>query len=626
MANDVQVTFSAQIGQLISGVDQAKEAIRSIGGVVNSAASVFTGFGEAFAGAFAVDQAADFISQMQDLGTSTLRTAAELGISTTQAQQLGFIAKETGGDANGLAQAMERLQLNLQHAQSSTSLQALALKSLGLSAKDLISLPLNAQLDRIADSFAKFADGPNKTAIALELFGRSGADMIPILDRGSAGMDKLRKSAEDAGIIVSRDTVTALDKAGTASTTLRASVTSLGEAIVAQMSPALVKVEGDLAVFTGDLSALIQTSHFGETAMVALSGAIRETAVNIAYSAKEMADLAQPWRWNQVLDDWKKGNEGFLAIQHETDAKLVAMATQAKTELSKILSTDDHTNKTQPPPLAVPNTSALTAAMSAAQEQMKLTDEVYQQAAEKLSSEVKLHLITYSAETQALLAALDARQAAELAALAKEQQIGGLSASQYQKITNEKLQIDQKYAQDRQKIMDQAQQKEINDWKSAVGPIESAFNSQITSLLAGTETFGQAMKKVFADMVTDIIKELLELAVEEAIVFAVTGSFGSVGSMGTGIVGGIGKVLGFDVGTNYVVQSGLAMIHQGEQIVPAQGSGPYTGGTGTGGGAGPMVQFHFNGPVIGNQAWINSMVPQLTRAMNGYQAINPSTG
>ena len=197
--------------------------------------------------------------------------------------------------------------------------------------------------------------------------------------------------------------------------------------------------------------------------------------------------------------------------------------------------------------------------------------------AEKLGSEAKLHLITYGEETQALLSALETRHAAEQAALAKEQQIGGLSAAQYQKITNEKLESDQKYAQARQKVMDQAQQEEVNGWKSAVGPIESAFNSQINSLLEGTETFGQAMKKVFASMVEDIIKELVDLAVEEAIVFAVTGSFGSVGSMGTGMVGGIGKVLGFDVGTDYVVQSGLAMIHQGEQIRPAQGSGPYTG-------------------------------------------------
>jgi len=34
----------------------------------------------------------------------------------------------------------------------------------------------------------------------------------------------------------------------------------------------------------------------------------------------------------------------------------------------------------------------------------------------------------------------------------------------------------------------------------------------------------------------------------------------------------------FDVGTNLVTQSGIAMIHQGEEIKPAAGSGPWQGG------------------------------------------------
>ena len=376
------------------------------------------------------------------------------------------------------------------------------------------------------------------------------------------------------------------------------------------------------------MTALASTGELGEFVAKLMSAAWERLGRDVALVANLVGDFFTKAHFSDIAADYAAGMAEIEAKDKAYGADLNVMIDNAVAGYKKLLAAQHVDTRPPPPSSAQPNTSAISAAMSAAQEQIKLTDEVYQQAVEKLSSEVKLHQITYSQETQALLTALDARHAAELAALAKEQQIGGLSASQYQKITNEKLQVDQKYAQDRQKVMDQAQQKEINDWKSAVGPIESAFNSQINSLLEGTETFGQAMKKVFASMVEDIIKELLDLAIEEAIVFAVTGSFGSVGSMGTGVVGGIGKVLGFDVGTNYVTQSGLAIIHEGEQIVPAQGSGPYSGdgggGIGSGGGTGPMVQFHFNGPVIGNQAWINSMMPQLTRAMNGYQNINPS--
>jgi hypothetical protein len=50
----------------------------------------------------------------------------------------------------------------------------------------------------------------------------------------------------------------------------------------------------------------------------------------------------------------------------------------------------------------------------------------------------------------------------------------------------------------------------------------------------------------------------------------------------------------------------------------AQVNTPYQGGGGGG------VNFHFNAPVIGNQAWINSMKEQLARAVNGYNGMNPS--
>jgi hypothetical protein len=55
--------------------------------------------------------------------------------------------------------------------------------------------------------------------------------------------------------------------------------------------------------------------------------------------------------------------------------------------------------------------------------------------------------------------------------------------------------------------------------------------------------------------------------------------------LGGGLASLTKNVFKFDVGTDYVVNSGLAMIHQGEAIVPAaaRGSGPFTG-TGLGGG------------------------------------------
>jgi hypothetical protein len=77
-----------------------------------------------------------------------------------------------------------------------------------------------------------------------------------------------------------------------------------------------------------------------------------------------------------------------------------------------------------------------------------------------------------------------------------------------------------------------------------------------------------------------------------------------------------------DVG-GYVVSGGLAMIHPGETVVPAGVNTPFAaGGGGAGGGD---INLSVNGPVIGTQAWLGQMMPQLARQLQAYQNLNPST-
>jgi hypothetical protein len=85
---------------------------------------------------------------------------------------------------------------------------------------------------------------------------------------------------------------------------------------------------------------------------------------------------------------------------------------------------------------------------------------------------------------------------------------------------------------------------------------------------------------------------------------------------------GISKL---DVGTDYVLKSGVAYIHEGESVIPAaQTSGPYTGaGTGGFGGTINLNLSAFN--PSGLQQLIRQMVPQMARELASYQTLNPST-
>lgn len=68
--------------------------------------------------------------------------------------------------------------------------------------------PLDALLGDVADKFALMPDGPRKAALAMELFGRSGAQLIPFLNQGRTGLEEMRKEAERLGLVF--DTKTAL--------------------------------------------------------------------------------------------------------------------------------------------------------------------------------------------------------------------------------------------------------------------------------------------------------------------------------------------------------------------------------------------------------------------------------
>ncbi len=74
-----------------------------------------------------------------------------------------------------------------------------------------------------------------------------------------------------------------------------------------------------------------------------------------------------------------------------------------------------------------------------------------------------------------------------------------------------------------------------------------------------------------------------------------------------------------DVGGS-VQSSGLAIIHEGETVVPAQVNTPYNGGSGAGGG----LTVNMAGPFFGTQAFWQQNINQISRVLAAHQALNPS--
>ena len=61
-------------------------------------------------------------------------------------------------------------------------------------------------LGEVADKFASYEDGVAKAALAQELFGKSGADLIPVLNAGSKGLAEMDAMAEKLGLTIDENT------------------------------------------------------------------------------------------------------------------------------------------------------------------------------------------------------------------------------------------------------------------------------------------------------------------------------------------------------------------------------------------------------------------------------------
>jgi hypothetical protein len=132
------------------------------------------------------------------------RQAGVLGLSTTSMQEWRYAAKMADVDSTALATGFKFLSRSMGEVATGTGDAAKYFTLMGISAKDSSGglRPLNDVMKDIMDKFASWADGPEKIAVSLALFGRSGETLIPLLNRGSAGFDEFAKAAEKLGIII----------------------------------------------------------------------------------------------------------------------------------------------------------------------------------------------------------------------------------------------------------------------------------------------------------------------------------------------------------------------------------------------------------------------------------------
>ncbi|HNQ22492.1 MAG TPA: hypothetical protein PKK06_05300 [Phycisphaerae bacterium] len=201
------VELFADDSKLVRGLKRASAKLKTFGEGVRNLGLKLAGLGSAVIAPLAASSKV-FAGMGDDLAKMSART----GFSVETLSELGFAADLSGASLEVFEAGVRKMQRTLVDAATGSKSAQDSLALLGLTVAELDQLSPEQQFKLIADRLARIEDPTIKAAAALELFGRSGTQLLPMLTGGAAGIEELQGAARKLGLTISTEDAQAAER------------------------------------------------------------------------------------------------------------------------------------------------------------------------------------------------------------------------------------------------------------------------------------------------------------------------------------------------------------------------------------------------------------------------------
>jgi TP901 family phage tail tape measure protein len=193
--------------------------------------------------AAATTKTADYGDMINDASQRT-------GLAASELSKLKFAADQSGSSFEQVSSAVGKMAKNMDGNSD-------AFGRLGISVKDVQGQlrPTSDVLGDVADKFAHMEDGAQKSAIAQDIFGKSGADLIPLLNEGRDGLKDMGDAAERYGLVIGDEAAAAGDAFNDSLASLEGATAGLAMTIGEALLPSLtvmIEATAEVVVVVGD--------------------------------------------------------------------------------------------------------------------------------------------------------------------------------------------------------------------------------------------------------------------------------------------------------------------------------------------------------------------------------------
>lgn len=243
---------------------------------------------------------AEMVESVTQAAIGAERLSQKLGVSTEDVQRLGYAARVSGVEAEQLQVGMQKLAKGLEEARTKGSGPvAETFAKLGISMNDPLvkSKDLGETILVVAEKFKAMPDDARKTALAIELFGRSGTALIPMLNEGKDGIVAFMKEADQLGIVLTQDDAKAFEKFEQDQVRLKATWEGLRNTAVKALLPMLQELVTNLLEWVKAnreaIASTLKTVLEGLVIAVKAVGYAFQGLVAVIDFFKEHTELAQ---------------------------------------------------------------------------------------------------------------------------------------------------------------------------------------------------------------------------------------------------------------------------------------------------------------------------------------------
>jgi hypothetical protein len=329
----VRAVFTASTSGLVAGVNQAAGSMRrlesSVGSLRSGMGALVAIQGAQLFGSIA-NAAGGYIRSLVSMGQAQAdvidqqsKLAARVGMTYGEFSGLALAGDLAGVGMDTIATAATKADIAFVKAQNGSKTAQKAFSGLGLSMEDLGGMSAAERFQAIASAIAQLPTEAQRSAAAVQLFGRAGAQLLPLFAGGAEGIAEAAAQAERLGLNLTTAQGQDVEAMNDAFTLAGKAVQGVVQQVVAYLAPAVKAVADTFTNLVGSIGGANIGQAIGDGILVGarfLAGIGDYLIANLGSVFSYLSEVGS--QWNAVVDFMNRAGNFIAGVFNSAEAGL----------------------------------------------------------------------------------------------------------------------------------------------------------------------------------------------------------------------------------------------------------------------------------------------------------------